>query len=165
MPPLRSAHGQALRSRDNTRPDFLLAFWQRRSVTVIGVDAVYCNDRLAPRFIRFRDAPFYLGMDKDRFNAEVRPYLIEIPIGKQGIAFDRLDLDAWADQYRDREGRPGAKVEKEIAQWDGPKRQDSSVTEHRTSGGSTNGSGDMAAFTKALAVVTSKKRNVISTAG
>ena len=38
MPPLRSAHGQALRSRDSTRPDFLLAFWQRRGVTVIGAD-------------------------------------------------------------------------------------------------------------------------------
>src|SRR5439155_12558244 len=36
--PLRSAHGQALRSRDRTRPDFLLAFWQRRSVTVTGAD-------------------------------------------------------------------------------------------------------------------------------
>lgn len=47
---------------------------------------------IVPRFIRFRDAPTYLGMDKDRFNAEVRPYLIEIPIGKQGIAFDRLTL-------------------------------------------------------------------------
>jgi hypothetical protein len=120
---------------------------------------------ILPRFIRFRDAPNYLGMDKDRFNAEVRPYLIEIPIGTQGIAFDRLDLDAWADQYRDREGRPGAKVEKEIAQWDGPKRQDSSVTQVRASGRLTSGSEDMAAFTKALAVVTSKKRNVTSTAG
>ena len=38
MPPLRSAHGQALRSRDSTRPDYLLAFWQRRGVTVIGDD-------------------------------------------------------------------------------------------------------------------------------
>src|ERR1700675_3891767 len=36
MPPLRSARGQALRSRDSTRPDFLLAFWQRRGVTIIG---------------------------------------------------------------------------------------------------------------------------------
>ena len=120
---------------------------------------------ILPRFIRFRDAPSYLGMDKDRFNAEVRPYLTDIPIGRQGIAFDRLDLDAWADQYRAREGRPGAKVEKESAQWDGPKRQDSSLTGHRTSGGSTSGSEDMAAFTKALAAVTSKKRNVSSTAG
>ena len=40
-----------------------------------------------PRIIRFRDAPFYLGMDRNRFNAEVRPYLTEVPIGKQG---DRL---------------------------------------------------------------------------
>ena len=120
---------------------------------------------ILPRFIRFRDAPNYLGMDKDRFNAEVRPYLVEIPIGMQGVAFDRLDLDAWADQYRAREGRPGAKVEKEIAQWDGPERQGSSVTRNQASGGSTSGSGDMAAFTKALAVVTSKKRNVTSTAG
>src|SRR3984893_5686120 len=38
MPPLRSAHGQALRPRDSTRPKFLLAFWQRRGVTVIGDD-------------------------------------------------------------------------------------------------------------------------------
>ncbi len=48
---------------------------------------------MVPRLIRLRDAPNYLGMDPNRFNAEVRPYLIEIPIGKQGIAFDRLDLD------------------------------------------------------------------------
>ena len=120
---------------------------------------------ILPRFIRFRDAPSYLGMDKDRFNAEVRPHLIEIPIGKQGVAFDRLDLDAWADEYRAREGRPGAKAAKEIAQWDGSNQQDSSLTRVRESGGSTSASGDMAAFTKALAAVTSKKRNVTSTAG
>ena len=38
--------------------------------------------------------PRYVGMDPNRFNDDVRPYLIEIPIGKQGVAFDRLDLDA-----------------------------------------------------------------------
>jgi hypothetical protein len=41
---------------------------------------------LLPRFIRYRDAPAYLSMDRNRF-------LTVIPIGKQGIAFDRLDLD------------------------------------------------------------------------
>ena len=41
---------------------------------------------ILPRFIRFRDAPSYLGMDKDRFNAEVRPHLVDIQIGKQGVA-------------------------------------------------------------------------------
>jgi hypothetical protein len=50
---------------------------------------------LLPRLIRLRDAPFYLGMDRNRFNAEVRPFLTEIPIGEQGVAFDRLELDAW----------------------------------------------------------------------
>lgn len=44
------------------------------------------------RFIRLRDAPDYLGMNRNRFNREVRPFITEIPIGGQGIAFDRLDL-------------------------------------------------------------------------
>ena len=48
----------------------------------------------------------YLGMDRNRFNAEVRPYLTKIPIGRQGIAFDRLELDAWVDDYVSRNGRP-----------------------------------------------------------
>ena len=65
------------------------------------------KNQVLPRLIRQRDAPGYLGMDPNRFNAEVRPYLVEIPIGKQGVAFDRLDLDAWVDQYKDRNGRPG----------------------------------------------------------
>ena len=38
--------------------------------------------QLLPRFVRFRDAPFYLGMDRNRFNTEVRPYLTKIPIGR-----------------------------------------------------------------------------------
>ena len=50
-----------------------------------------------PRIIRLRDAPAYLGMDRNRFNAEVRPILTEIPIGVQGIGFDRLELDAWVE--------------------------------------------------------------------
>jgi hypothetical protein len=47
-----------------------------------------------PRFIRTRDAPTYLGMDKNRFNREVRPSVLALRIGIQGIAFDRVDLDA-----------------------------------------------------------------------
>ena len=62
---------------------------------------------LLPRFIRLRDAPFYLGMDRNRFNAEIRPFVTEIAIGIQGVAFDRLDLDARADDYKQRNGRPG----------------------------------------------------------
>src|SRR5690348_10779414 len=61
---------------------------------------------MQPRLIRLRDAPSYLGMDRNRFNVEVRPSLTEIPIGEQGIAFDRLDLDAWVDHYKELNGRP-----------------------------------------------------------
>lgn len=61
---------------------------------------------MQPRLIRLRDAPKYLGMDRNRFNNEVRPYLITLKIGQQGIAFDRLDLDQWADVYKKYQGKP-----------------------------------------------------------
>ena len=61
--------------------------------------------RLLPRIIRLRDAPDYLGMDRNRFNRLVRPTLVVIPIGTQGIAFDRLELDAWVEDYISRNGR------------------------------------------------------------
>jgi hypothetical protein len=40
------------------------------------------------------------------FNEFVRPHLITIRIGRQGIAFDRLNLDAFAEQYKQRNRRP-----------------------------------------------------------
>ncbi len=58
-----------------------------------------------PRLVRLRDAPAYLGMDRNRFNSEVRPYLTNIPIGQQGIAFDRLELDVWVEDYISCNGR------------------------------------------------------------
>ena len=61
-----------------------------------------------PRIIRLRDTPFYLGMDRNRFNAEARPYLTTIPIGRQGVAFDRLELDAWVADHVSCNGRPAA---------------------------------------------------------
>jgi len=79
---------------------------------------------LLPRFIRLRDAPFYLGMDRNRFNAEVRPLLTEIPIGRQGIAFDRLELDAWAENQKSRNGRPGRPQGERL--WDAKRRRGSS---------------------------------------
>ena len=63
---------------------------------------------IMPRVLRLRDSPRYLGMDRNRFNAEVRPHLTTIPIGRQGVAFDRLELDAWWEQYKSRNGRPAA---------------------------------------------------------
>ena len=108
-----------------------------------------------PRLIRLRDAPFYLGMDKNRFNAEVRPYVVEIRMGKQGVAFDRFDLDAWVDQYKARNGRPGQPRGDQL--WDAKERPDS--TSAVESGTSTSRSG-VSAFAKALERATSQGRKI-----
>lgn len=65
---------------------------------------------MQPRLIRLRDAPSYLGMDRNRFNNEVRPFLVTIKIGQQGIAFDRLDLDKWAEGYKKQQGKPAQRA-------------------------------------------------------
>ncbi len=52
-----------------------------------------------PRFLRAHQAPGYLGMCWDVFNKTVRPYVHEFPIGKQGVGFDRIELDRWADTH------------------------------------------------------------------
>ena len=51
-------------------------------------------------------------MDKNRFNREVRPFVAVIRIGTKGIAFDRIDLDVWADDYKSRNGCPAAQSER-----------------------------------------------------
>ena len=76
-----------------------------------------------PRLLRLRDAPTYLGMDRNRFNREVRPYVPSVRIGVQGIAFDRLDLDRWVDDYMRRNGRPASPVKGESL-WDVSTAQD-----------------------------------------
>jgi hypothetical protein len=104
-----------------------------------------------PRIIRFRDAPFYVGMDRNRFNVEVRPHVVEIPIGTQGIGFDRLELDAWVEDYKSRNGRPARKGD---TTWDANTSPASSCA--RGSGTLTNPSlgGEFAA---ALAQLNSKR--------
>lgn len=106
-----------------------------------------------PRLIRLKDAHKYLGMDPNRFNAEVRPLVTEIPIGIQGIAFDRLDLDAWADDYKESHGRRGEQ-EGGIKPWRTRKYPASS--REAKSGTSTRDS-EVREFGKALERATLKK--------
>ena len=49
---------------------------------------------ILPRFVLQRDAPGYLGMDRTRFDAEVRPQLTEIPLGDRSIASLALNTGA-----------------------------------------------------------------------
>ena len=92
-------------------------------------------------------------MDRNRFNAEARPYLTEVPIGKQGVGFDRPELDAWFEDYKSRNGRPARKG---ANTWDAIEYPASSG--EAGLGMSTNASAG-GEFAKALEQLTSRKRN------
>ena len=111
---------------------------------------------IMPRVLRLRDAPRYLGMNRNFFNAEVRPFLTESRIGRQGVAFDRLELDAWWEQYQSRNGRPAARRNKP---WDKRKDGYPASLSGAVSGTSTRKS-EVADFAKALAKTASGKRMV-----
>ena len=117
----------------------------------------------APRFIRAMNAPAYLGMCREEFKNTVRPHVREFPIGKQGVAFDRHELDQWADAYieaaaiekqndRDnnlpRSGRPGEKQWRE-------KRYPAST--RGTASGTSTRSSEVHDFKKALERAKGKK--------
>lgn len=111
------------------------------------------NKHLLPRLLRLRDAPNYLGMDRHRFDKEVRQFLVEIPIGTQGIAFDRLDLDNWVDYYKQCSGRPSDNKRLEL--WGAKRRQVS--TNVGIAGISTNRSSENE-FARALNLTRLKKQ-------
>ncbi|MCW8966033.1 MAG: hypothetical protein OQK82_05010 [Candidatus Pacearchaeota archaeon] len=93
-------------------------------------------------------------MDRNKFNAEVRPFLTEIPLGKQAIAFDRLELDAWIDDYIECNGRPASRKLGDKL-WDAKKRPDS--LKGAKSGTSTKGS-KVCELSSLLAQAASTKR-------
>jgi predicted DNA-binding transcriptional regulator AlpA len=70
---------------------------------------------MQPRLLRMRDAPAYLGMSERTFNQVVRPNIREVVIGVQGVAFDREELDRWADKFMEENAveKPG-QVERSI---------------------------------------------------
>ena len=109
---------------------------------------------LSPRFIRHKNAPDFFGMNVNSFNAEIRPYLTEIRIDKQGIAFDAIEMNDVADQYKSRNGRPPAK-RREL--WDVKVKHQASNYEAE-SGRLINESKDTDDWSKAVARLTSKKR-------
>lgn len=112
------------------------------------------SETIQPRFIRLRDAPRYLGMDRNRFNTEVCPYLTQVPIGVQGIAFDRLELDRWADDHMQRNGRPGLPKGERL--WDAKRHRGSSS---EAASGTSTRSSQGGAFTAALEQIACPKPN------
>jgi hypothetical protein len=111
---------------------------------------------ILPRVLRLRDAPLYLGMDIHRFNQEVRPHVQEFSIGKQGIGFDRLDLDAWFEVYKTRRRRSITSRGKKL--WDVNTRQ--GLLSEKMPGTSIKSSLE-SEFVKVLEQARSLKRNNI----
>lgn len=117
------------------------------------------NDQLK-RVIRASKAPQYLGMDRNRFNREVKPYLIAVPIGKQGVAYDRLDLDEWWEEYKRCNGQPGALcIKKGEAQWEKECQVFTAGPTNRAVCGTLTKSSMANAFAKAVERATKKKRS------
>ena len=123
--------------------------------SVTAKPAPLSSTHLLPRFVRFRDAPRFFGMDKNRFNREIRPHLTEILSGRQGMAFDRLEMEASAEEYRSRNGRPAAAKSKPWDKSEGECQDSSDAVECGTS---TSLSTEHA-FAKALAHATARKPN------
>ena len=128
----------------------------------IPVVQVTAASGVAPRFIRLRDAPRYFGMDKNLFNRAIRPRLTVIRIGVQGRAFDRLEMDLAAEEYKSRNGIPAALSTRKKPLWEIEKRQVSPSAEG--SGTSTRNS-EALAFAKALELATCGKLRSISPSG
>ena len=114
---------------------------------------------LQPRYIRAGQAPAYCGMNRDLFAQEIRPYLTEIPIGVQGIAFDRIDLDVALDEYKARRGRAPAQTWSKDT-WQHTRVVSASEAEFGTS---TRGKREsqVADFEKALGRATGQRRKSI----
>jgi predicted DNA-binding transcriptional regulator AlpA len=125
---------------------------------------------IQPRFIRFGDAPGYLGMCRDEFNKTVRPNVREFPIGKQGVAFDRHELDEWADAYITARAIEKAAVQvnnhprserhtggKGATEW--PKKQLQGSRKCRTASGRLTKNTEENEFKKVLELVTGRKRS------
>jgi hypothetical protein len=108
------------------------------------------------------DAHGYLGMDRNRFNREVKPLLVAVPIGVQGVGYDRIDLDAWWEEYKRRNGQPGALLKlKGEAQWENECQVSTAGRTSQAVCGTSTKSSTVNAFAKAVARATKKKRTGI----
>ena len=109
---------------------------------------------MLPRLVRLKDAPAYVGLDRRRFDEEVRPYLTEIrEEGRVAVRFDRLELDAYSVYVLEVRGRPPRRR----PLWHNEERQDSPA--EGDTGGSTSESADTEKSARALARRILQKRS------
>lgn len=104
------------------------------------------------RLIRQSEAPTYLSFSEPVFNQLVRPFVTEIRQGRM-VLYDRLDLDAWVEQFKAANGRPA----KENLQW----QKEPQALEKKVKSGILKKSSPVSLFDKALAKRNSTKQKGI----
>lgn len=57
-----------------------------------------------PRILTREQSAQYLGIGTTMFDSEVRPHITEIPFGSC-VRFDKVDLDDWLMNHKERNGR------------------------------------------------------------
>jgi hypothetical protein len=97
-------------------------------------------------------------MDRNRFQKEVKPYVTTVPIGTQGIGYDRFDLDAWWDEYKRRNGRLGAQIVEGDEQWEEAQLGCAGGLTSQVASGTSKKSSTVARFTKAVEQAIKAKR-------
>src|SRR5581483_7274769 len=110
-------------------------------------NATFCAQRL----LRPPAAHAYLAMNKNQFNSLVRPDVIVFHLGKRAIAFDRLELDVWAEDYCRRNGRSSPQQEDQQCRSMYPASSRGRKPAAALNGTSINGSKIMDDFVRALA--------------
>ena len=95
-----------------------------------------------------QEAMAYLGVRRKAFEKHFKPYLNGTRFGT-AIVYDRVDLDAWLDQYKQR-GRAGKEVE-----W--PVKPGSTDAANPATGGLQQRYRTPSAYAKALGLKTEEK--------
>ena len=104
-----------------------------------------------------KEAYQYLGVGKNLFNTKIRPRLPEIRLGKrQGVRFDLLDLNAWIEDHKHRNGRPVTNRSNSL--WDKIEYPDSMT---KMGSGVLISKSKVDAFERALVQATSRKPSSI----
>ena len=105
-------------------------------------DATNLVDKYAAKIIRLSDAPSYLGVNKNKFNRDIRPLLHELALGDRSVGFNRSELDNFIDKQTDQD------TTKELEPWELPPKN--GTARLASSSGETSGTSSARSATPKL---------------
>lgn len=113
--------------------------------------------KILPRVIRMAEAPKYCGVSVRVFDSDFRPHLNEAVFGKQGVGFDRIEVDSFITWYFKRHGKRKAQGSKS---WQKEEQPKSKVSTSKTVNLSLIKSTKKSGFLNDLANAANKKRKI-----